>query len=185
MEDEAQALAEGFLSAPVALALSRHRIIAACNGAFADLFRTDPQALAGRSLAQLYPSVDAFADVVDHWLAPLREGGAFADERFMKRADGELFWCRVAGRSLSPADPLARAVWSFGELPTPPYLDATLSRRERDVACHVARGRTSKEIAKLLGLSPRTVEGHRLRLMRKLKVNNAAELNLRIGGGLG
>lgn len=176
---------EGFQQAPVALAVSRHRIIQACNGAFAALFRTAPDALAGRSLALIYPTVDAFAEVVDHWLAPLREGGAFADERFMKRADGDIFWCRVAGRSLTPAEPLARAVWSFAELPTPLHLDHTLSGRERDVACHVARGRTSKEIAKLMGLSPRTVEGHRLRLMRKLKVGNAAELNARLRGGAG
>lgn len=183
MPSEDPDLAAGFLSAPVALVLSRHRMIEACNTAFAALFRAEPEALAGRSLAQLYPSVDAFAQVVERWLVPLREGAAFADERFMKRGDGDLFWCRVAGRSLTPCDPLARAVWSFSELPTPLYLDATLSRRERDVACHVARGRTSKEIAKLMGLSPRTVEGHRLRLMRKLKVGNAAELNARMGAG--
>lgn len=173
-------LAEGFLQAPVALAVSRHRIIQTCNGAFAALFRLEPEALAGRSLVQIYPSIDAFAQVVEHWLGPLREGMEFSDERFMKRGDGDIFWCRVAGRSLTPADPLARAVWSFSELPTPLHLDEALSRRERDVACHVARGRTSKEIAKLLGLSPRTVEGHRLRLMRKLKVSNAAELNVRM-----
>lgn len=177
-------LAEGFAHAPVALALSRYRIIHACNRAFAALFGAEVEALTGRSLVQIYPSVHAFAEVVDRWLGPLRETGHFVDERFMKRGDGEVFWCRVAGRALNPADPFARAVWSFTELPTPAHLDAALSRRERDVACHVARGRTSKEIAKLMGLSPRTVEGHRLRLMRKLKVNNAAELNARMRGGL-
>lgn len=176
-------LAAGFLLAPVALALSRHRIIEACNGAFATLFRKEPEAFAGRSLVQIYPSVDAFADVVDRWVGPLREQGHYADERFMKRADGDVFWCRVAGRALIPADPLARAVWCFTEMPTPVHLDAALSRRERDVACHMASGRTSKEIAKMLGLSPRTVEGHRLRLMRKLKVRNAAELHSRIRAG--
>lgn len=185
MSDDGQDLAIGFLEAPVALALSRHRIIQACNGAFAQLFGHEVEALIGRSLVQIYPSVDAFADVVDHWMAPLRERGQFADERFMRRGDGELFWCRVAGRTLTPADPLGRAVWSFTELPTPAHLDGALSRRERDVACHVARGRTSKEIAQLMGLSPRTVEGHRLRLMRKLKVRNTAELNARIRAGLG
>ncbi|WP_238121787.1 MULTISPECIES: helix-turn-helix domain-containing protein [unclassified Xanthobacter] len=185
MSGDDQDLAIGFLEAPVALALSRHRIIQACNGAFALLFGHAADALIGRSLVQIYPSVDTFADVVDRWMAPLRDRGQFVDERFMRRSDGELFWCRVAGRTLTPADPLARAVWSFTELPTPAHLDGALSRRERDVACHVARGRTSKEIAKLMGLSPRTVEGHRLRLMRKLKVRNAAELNARIKGGLG
>lgn len=176
-------LTDGFLAAPVALALSRHRMIHACNGAFAALFRNEVEGLAGRSLAQIYPSLDAFAEVVDRWLGPLRECGQFADERFMKRADGEVFWCRVAGRTLTPADPLARAVWSFIELPTPVHQNAALSGREQAVACHVARGRTSKEIAKLMGLSPRTVEGHRLRLMRKLKARNVAELNARIRAG--
>lgn len=170
-------LAVAFQKAPVALALSRYRIIQACNEAFTELFRRGAEGLIGRSLAQIYPSVNAFADVVDPWLAPLREIGHYADERFMKRCDGELFWCRVAGRTLTPADPLALSVWSFSELPTPVHLDHALSGREREVACHVARGRTSKEIATLLGVSPRTVEGHRLRLMRKLKVRNAAELN--------
>lgn len=169
-----QALA--FQRAPVALALSRYRIIQLCNDAFIELFRHDGEGLVGRSLAQIYPSVNAFADVVEPWLVALREKGHYADERFMKRSDGALFWCRVAGRTLTPADPLALAVWSFSALPTPLHLDPALSRREREVAGHMAHGRTSKEIATLLGVSPRTVEGHRLRLMRKLKVRNAAEL---------
>jgi len=185
VESEGAILTAGFVYAPVALAVSRYRMIEACNGAFAELFGKDQAAFAGRSLVQIYPSLDAFAEVVDRWLAPLREAGHFADERFMKRSDGEVFWCRVAGRTLTPADPLAQAVWSFTELPTPAHLDGALSAREQAVACHVARGRTSKEIAKLMGLSPRTVEGHRLRLMRKLKARNAAELNARIRAGLG
>lgn len=180
MSVENSDLALAFREAPVALALSRYRIIQACNAALALLFRREVDQLTGRSLAQLYPSVNAFAEVVDPWLGPLREKSQYADERFMKRQDGELFWCRVAGRTLTPADPLALSVWSFTELPTPVHLDLALSHRERDVACHVARGRTSKEIAALLGLSTRTVEGHRLRLMRKLKVRNAAELNAMI-----
>ncbi len=176
MSPERDELALAFRCAPVALALSRYRIIEVCNDAFAQLFRRDADALTGKSLAQLYPTVDAFAEVVDRWLGPLRDTGQFADERFMRRCDGEVFWCRVAGRTMTPADPLALAVWSFSELRTPVHLNAALSGRERDVAWHVARGLTSKEIAKLLGLSPRTVEGHRLRLMRKLEVANAVEL---------
>lgn len=175
-------LATAFLRAPVALVVARHRIIQACNDAFAELFGAPAATFAGRSLAQIYPSLDAFAGVVERWIEPLREAGRFCDERFMKRADGEAFWCRVAGRTLTPADPLAFSVWTFTELPTPAHLDHTLSRRERDVACYVVSGKTSKEIAKILGVSPRTVEGHRARLMRKLKVRNATELNAKIKG---
>jgi DNA-binding CsgD family transcriptional regulator len=40
----------------------------------------------------------------------------------------------------------------------------------------IAQGMTSKEIAKQLGISPRTVETHRAHLMEKLHVHNVAAL---------
>ena len=51
-----------------------------------------------------------------------------------------------------------------------------LSRREQEVVGLVARGLSSREIAEQLWLSPRTVENHRLRAMRKLGVSSRAEL---------
>jgi DNA-binding NarL/FixJ family response regulator len=41
---------------------------------------------------------------------------------------------------------------------------------------HAARGLHAKEIAATLGISPRTVEVHKARLMEKLGVRNVAEL---------
>ena len=43
-----------------------------------------------------------------------------------------------------------------------------LSTRERDIVRLVADGRSNAEAARLLGLSPRTVETYRIRIMRKL-----------------
>lgn len=37
-------------------------------------------------------------------------------------------------------------------------------------------GKTTKEVAKSLGISPKTAENHRTRLMEKLDVHNTAEL---------
>ena len=37
-------------------------------------------------------------------------------------------------------------------------------------------GRSTKEIGECLGLSPKTIEAHRLRTMRKLGINNVALL---------
>ncbi len=51
-----------------------------------------------------------------------------------------------------------------------------LSRREREVLVHVAGGLTSKAIGEKLGLSPRTVENHRARIMEKLGITNQAGL---------
>ncbi|MDQ6829269.1 MAG: response regulator transcription factor [Gemmatimonadota bacterium] len=62
---------------------------------------------------------------------------------------------------------------------------ATITGRERDVLLGVAQGRTNKEIAASLGISPRTVESHRESLMRKLEIRSVAGLTrLAIDEGL-
>jgi two-component system response regulator NreC len=60
-----------------------------------------------------------------------------------------------------------------------------LSQREAAVLKMVATGRTSKQIAGHLFISPRTVEKHRAHLMRKLNLSNVAALVMfAIGSGL-
>lgn len=49
-----------------------------------------------------------------------------------------------------------------------------LTNRERQVLKMVAEGRSSPEIAELLSLSVKTVEGHRSRIMAKLETHNVA-----------
>jgi RNA polymerase sigma factor (sigma-70 family) len=51
-----------------------------------------------------------------------------------------------------------------------------LTSREREVLEQAARGLHAKEIAAALGISPRTVEVHKTRIMEKLDVRNVAEL---------
>lgn len=52
----------------------------------------------------------------------------------------------------------------------------TLSEREREVLREVARGYTNQQIANDLGLSVKTVESYRARLMRKLGLKERADL---------
>ena len=54
----------------------------------------------------------------------------------------------------------------------------TLSDREREIFQLIAEGKTNKEIAALLFISPSTVETHRARIMEKLDVHSAAEIVL-------
>jgi RNA polymerase sigma factor (sigma-70 family) len=51
-----------------------------------------------------------------------------------------------------------------------------LTAREREVLEHAVKGLHAKEIAATLGISARTVEVHRTRIMEKLEVRNIAEL---------
>jgi FixJ family two-component response regulator len=53
---------------------------------------------------------------------------------------------------------------------------ARLSKREKEVMRLAASGLTSKEIARELGISPRTVEVHRIHVMHKMGAANVAEL---------
>ena len=52
----------------------------------------------------------------------------------------------------------------------------TLTPREREVLDLVVKGQQYRQIAAALGISPRTVEVHRARLMEKLGVHNISEL---------
>jgi FixJ family two-component response regulator len=52
----------------------------------------------------------------------------------------------------------------------------TLSPREREVLALIVAGRTSKEMAHELGVSPRTIDVHRARLKGKLGVDSVAAL---------
>jgi FixJ family two-component response regulator len=51
-----------------------------------------------------------------------------------------------------------------------------LTARERDVLLQIAGGASNKQAGRELGISPRTVEVHRARILEKLGAKNAADL---------
>ncbi len=51
-----------------------------------------------------------------------------------------------------------------------------LTARERDVLKQITGGASNKEAGRELGISPRTIEVHRARIMQKLSAKNAADL---------
>jgi two-component system, NarL family, response regulator NreC len=53
-----------------------------------------------------------------------------------------------------------------------------LTAREKEVLQLLAEGKTNKEVAQLLDVSPYTVESHRTNLMQKLGIHNTAEIVL-------
>ncbi|MEZ5716633.1 MAG: PAS and helix-turn-helix domain-containing protein [Paracoccaceae bacterium] len=170
-----------FLHAPIGLAVLENRVIQACNLAFAETFQGQPADFNGTRTAALYPSEAEFESIGARGLKAMRETGRYDDERIMRRRSGELFWCRVRGQSLSPDDPFARGVWSFADLSEDRPIVA-LTPRERDVAILTARGLSAKEIGRDLGLSFRTVEVYRARLLQKFGARKLPELVAKLTG---
>jgi len=75
----------------------------------------------------------------------------------------------------------AVAAWPVPEVPQPQpsqnsELHQNLTPRERTILAEIVRGQSSQEVARSLGISPRTVEFHRAKLLKKFGAKNTAEL---------
>ncbi|CAG4923037.1 PAS and helix-turn-helix domain-containing protein [Paraburkholderia gardini] len=171
-----------FHLAPIGLVLSRERTIEDCNDQLASIFRCPCESLIGQSFQMLYPSPDEFERIGERIPPIMTAQGSYADDRIMKRADGELFWCHVTGRSLDRTEPHAVGVWTFEDLSATRRVAVELTPREREIAAQLVTGKTSKQIGRALDISSRTVDVYRSRLMRKYDTGNATELLQRLLG---
>jgi len=171
-----------FHQSPVGMCISEQRVIQVSNRTLDQMFGYPPNALAGQSLSVLYPSSDDFERIGARIVPIMNAKGCYSDDRIMKRADQELFWCHVSGRSLTPGDPHGTGIWVFEDLSARRRVSAELTPREREISMLLAEGKTSKLIAREIGLSPRTVEMHRAKLMRKFGASTSSELVHRLLG---
>lgn len=171
-----------FDMAPVGLCVLNNRIIQRCNEALASMFGYEPAELTGQSMCMLYPSQNEFMGIGARGFEALRDCGRYSDERIMKHRDGQLFWCHASGRTLDRDDPYGCTVWMFEDISARRPITTALTSREREIAQLLIEGKTSKQIARVLEVSPRTIDAHRVRLLRKLKVNTATEMVSRLAG---
>ena len=79
----------------------------------------------------------------------------------------------LQGRPFIPPDLAAELVRTAGQAADPV---AAITPRQREILELLAQGKSAKEIASALGLSARTVEDHKYRLMESLGIDNSAEL---------
>ena len=168
--------------APVGLCVTRERVIHRCNETFATMFGLPRVSLQGSSIERLYPSRDEFEHIGSHGLGLMRKTGVSSDERIMRHSPGHLFWCQVAGRSMSLEQPFACAVWMFEDISSRRSVTANLTAREREIVRQLAAGLSTKQTARVLGVSPRTIDGHRARIMKKLGAKSASEMLARLVG---
>lgn len=169
-----------FENAPVGLVVGRSRILLACNHVFAGMFRGSMDGLVGQSFERLYPTQSDYEETGKRVGMRLAAERSYTDDRVMRRLDGDLFWVRVSGFTYTLDDAHEHTLWVFSELGKAEAdgqsLRTSLTPRERDVAALLIDGKTGKEVAKALNISPRTVDIYRARLLRKYDVNSTKRL---------
>jgi PAS domain S-box-containing protein len=97
----------------------------------------------------------------------------------LRRADGQYCWVRDAGSAQFDKDGgFLGYLGSCLEIPVPARGAAVspLTSRELQVLALVADGHSTKEIGALLGISYKTADSHRSRIMEKLGVHETASL---------
>ena len=80
----------------------------------------------------------------------------------------------LQGRTFISPDLAAEVFRSRNDKKSDPM--AAMTPRQREILQLLAEGKSAKEIASVLGISPRTVEDHKYRLMESLGIENSAEL---------
>ncbi|WP_033427117.1 helix-turn-helix transcriptional regulator [Saccharothrix syringae] len=109
----------------------------------------------------------ALVDLARGCGSAVAELGRVADRFDALGASRDAARCRHRVREEGVVTPSRRGRRGYGN---------ALSPREQDVARLLTRGRTNREIADVLFLSPRTVEQHVARVLRKLGVASRADL---------
>ncbi|ETD72206.1 LuxR family transcriptional regulator [Pelistega indica] len=164
----------GFKYSPSAQLITSNRFIIEYNLAFAELFGYDLNELKGQSILRLYPTNLDFQKKGEVWGKALQKNPVYQDERFMLHKDQTVFWVNFTGRTLNQENPFELVSWTVTKISH--NKAKILTKREQEIASYMANGLTSKKIANELGLSPRTVEIHRSKVMKKLDAKNIQEL---------
>ncbi|MBT1699303.1 response regulator transcription factor [Fulvivirgaceae bacterium PWU4] len=106
----------------------------------------------------------------------MHEESVFSQEAFMLGADAYL---NKSMESMQLIDSLLKTCQGAKLFPAASMttkIESPFSEREQEILRLIASGKTSEQIAERLKISHLTVKAHRRNMMRKLNVNNAAEL---------
>lgn len=157
------------------------RTLLACNGTAERVFGYPPEAIVGKRASILHVDRGHFTDFEARCTAVLRTGRPFHARSWMRRADGR---CFPSEHTVTPATELSGrpvAISMVRDLSADGdqafvRTYARLTAREQEVFVHTAEGCSAKQAARALGLSHRTVEIHRARVLQKFDVRTTKQL---------
>ena len=101
---------------PVGAVLAKKRIIQYANPAFESLFGYEFKEAIGMNALQFYPDAEICDRIGTDAYAAIAAGGVHAVDTLMKKKDGTLIWCRIAGRLIDVACPDDIAIWMIEDI---------------------------------------------------------------------
>lgn len=106
----------------------------------------------------------------------MHEEAVFLQEAFMLGANGYLNKSMDSSQLISALRQVYEGCRLFPPITIASQINSPLSGREQQILHLIASGKTSEQIASVLRISDLTVKTHRRNMMRKLSVNNTAQL---------
>jgi PAS domain S-box-containing protein len=173
-----------FEQAPVAVCVSDQYTVKLCNPAASQLFGYTTRAFTGMPIALLWPSLISHKLLPENIFRVIADSGRYTDVRTLRLANDHLVWCRINAALYDGSANALRYIWTFVKIETTLKIVNELSPREQQIAVALVVGKTSRTIAQDVGLSIRTIEYYRERLMRRLGVANYKELICRLTMGI-
>jgi PAS domain S-box-containing protein len=99
------------------------------NSKMTDMFGYTPEEVAGISTAALYPTPQDFEQLGRDAYPLLSQGKTYSTERLMRRKDGSLFWCAIAGKSV-PGGQVPGSIWILQDITERKRAEETLRESE-------------------------------------------------------
>jgi PAS domain S-box-containing protein len=161
---------------PIAICVSDQHTVELCNPAALHLFGYTNGALIGMPVTLLWSSLTSHKWLLERIFSVIKKNGCYTDVRALRLANGKVVWCRINATLYDASCDAPRYIWTFAEMKTTLKNVDELSPREQQIAVALVFGKSSRTIAQNVGLSVRTIEYYRERLMRRLGVANCKEL---------
>lgn len=100
----------------VGITFVKNRIQIWANAKMAEMFRYPPELMNEMSTRLFYPSQESFEAFGAAAYQALRAGGVYSANCEMLRSDGTLFWTKISGKAIDPADPTAGSIWVLEDI---------------------------------------------------------------------
>jgi diguanylate cyclase (GGDEF)-like protein/PAS domain S-box-containing protein len=105
-------------NAMVGIAFLRERQFVRVNEKFAQLFGYSREEIEGKSTRCMYLNQDAYDQFGQEAYQHLASGDSYEAQLELLKANGEKFWCSIAGKAVDADSPRSATIWLFEDITT-------------------------------------------------------------------